>query len=57
MENMRKHKDIKLVTTEKRKLFSIRTKLSLSISNRNGKQNKKKQKYLGFLRTFSTRTK
>ena len=28
MENVRKHRNIKLVTTERRKLFSIRTKLS-----------------------------
>ena len=28
VENMRKHRDIKRVTTEQRKLFSIRTKLS-----------------------------
>ena len=48
MENVRKHRDIKLVTSEKKKeLFSIRTKLSYykvfyraSISNRNEKKNK-----------------
>ena len=28
IENIRKHKDIKLVTTRKKELFSIRTKLS-----------------------------
>ena len=45
MENVRKHRDIKLVTTEKKnKLFSIRSKLSYCkvshrtfISNRNEK--------------------
>ena len=43
MENMRKHRDIKLVTTERR-IFSIRTKLSYHkvfcrklIGNRNEK--------------------
>ena len=46
MENLRKHRDSKLVKTEKRKkLFSVRTKLSYynvfhrrSISNRNEKK-------------------
>ena len=28
MKNVRKHRDIKLVTTERRELFSIRTKSS-----------------------------
>ena len=28
MENVRKHRDIKVVTTKKTKLFGIRTKLS-----------------------------
>ena len=48
MENLRKHRDIKLVTTKKKRkeqeLFSIRTKLSYykvfhrtSVSNRNNK--------------------
>ena len=42
IKNMRKHRDIKLVTTTTKKLFSIRTKFShykvfhrISISNRN----------------------
>ena len=55
MEKVRKHRNIKLVTTEKKKgLFSIRTKLSYykvfhrtSISNgKEKKKKKKKQKYL-----------
>ena len=41
MENVRKHRDVRLVTTKKKKeLFRIRTKLSYdrtSISNRNKK--------------------
>ena len=62
MEKVRKHRNIKLVTTEKKKgLFSIRTKLSYykvfhrtSISNGNEKKKKKtemlkyKPVYLGF---------
>ena len=45
MENVRKRRDIKLVTTEKKKLFGVRTRLSYyqvfyrkSISNRNEKK-------------------
>ena len=45
MENVRKHRDVKFVTTERRKeLFSVRAKLSyckvickISLSNRNEK--------------------
>ena len=52
MENVRKHRDIKLVTTHRRRnYFSVRTKLSYYkvfhrkfISNRNEKKTKKKQK-------------
>ena len=50
MENVRKHRYIKFVTIERRKLFSVRTKLLYykvfhrkCISNRN---EKKKQRYL-----------
>ena len=44
IENIRKHKDIKLVTTERRTNYGVRSKLSyykvfhtIPISNRNGK--------------------
>ena len=45
MENVRKHRDIKLVSTErKKKLFGVRTKWSyykVLFSDRNEKKNKK----------------